>query len=262
MTAAGASWLEQVAEQSQQNVSEGLERVQQLTVELADGLTAAMRWLPLGIGTEAIEREWQRFLELKDRLFDELQRLVEEPGFPPALWRIGEYWNVRIGAPVSGLQQKVSPNELDADGRWGGTAADSYRDAALAQADALKTIGPATEKIQSALDDLAWGLVAFWVAIAAAVATFVIGMVSAAGATATVIGAPAAPPMAGGTVVAVGGLVVAALVALVDYTERFDNTMTSLAQVLNDNTGMVEQPGGTFGWPTMETPGNWSVRTD
>jgi hypothetical protein len=262
MTAAGASWLEQVAEDSQANVSLGMERVQQLTVELADGLNAAMRWLPLGIGTEVIEREWRRFLDLKDRLFDELQRLAEEPGFPPALWRIGEYWNLRVGAPVSSLQQKVSPNGLDADHRWTGMAAEAYRDAARAQADALATIGPASEKIQSALDDLGWGLIAFWVAIAAAVANLIAGMVAAVGLTATVVGAPAAPPAAGGTVAMVAGLVVAALGGLVAYVEKFDNSITAMAQVLNDNTGMVEQPGGTSGWPKMETPGNWSVRAD
>lgn len=262
MTAAGASWLEQVAEDSQRNVSEGLERVQQLTVDLADALNDAMRWLPMGLGTEVIEREWKRFLDLKDRIFDELQRFAEEPGFPPALWRIGEYWNLRVGGPVSSLQQKISPYELDATRRWEGVAAETYRDAALAQADAIETIGPATEKIQAALDDLGLGLLAFWVALAVAVATFVTGMVAALGLAASVVGAPGAPPAGAGTAASVVSLVLAAIVALGGYIEKFDNSMTSMAQLLSDNTGMVAQPGGTYGWPSMEIPGTWSVRSE
>jgi hypothetical protein len=254
--------MEQVAEDSQRNVSDGLERVQQLTVEVADRLNDVMRWLPLGIGADAIQREWQRFLDLKDRVFDELQRFAEEPGFPPALWRIGEYWNLRVGAPVSGLHQKVAPNGLDADNRWVGSAAEAYRDAAFAQADALATIGPATEKLQSALDTLGWGLLVFWVAIAAAVASFVAGMVAAAGSAASVVGAPAAPGIGLGTVAGVVGLLGSAVGALVAYIQMFDDSMTSMAQVLNDNTGMVEHSGGTFGWPLMETPGTWSVRSE
>ncbi|MGX7676356.1 hypothetical protein [Plantactinospora sp. DSM 117369] len=233
-----------------------------MTVELADRLNDVMRLLPLGTGAEAIEREWQRFLELKDRIFDELQRFAEEPGFPPALWRIGEYWNLRVGAPVSSLQQKVSPHGLDSARLWTGTAADAYRDAALAQADAIATIGPATEKIQAALDDLGWGLVAFWAALAAAVATFVAGMVGAVGLAAAVVTAPAAPPEACGTAAAVISLLAAAALALLEYIDRFDSSMTSLAQLLNDNTGMVEQPGGSFGWPTIDLPGKWSVRSE
>ncbi|MEO3927439.1 hypothetical protein ABGB07_26735 [Micromonosporaceae bacterium B7E4] len=233
-----------------------------MTVELAGRLNELMRWLPMGIGEEVFERDWRRFLDLKDRIFDELQKLADEPGFPWALWRIGEYWNQQIGAPVSGLQQKVSPNGLDAARHWTGKAADAYRDAALAQAEALETIGPATEKMQSALDDLGWGILAFWVTIAAAVVNFVAGMVAAIGLTTGVVTAPAAIPEAIGTAAAVLGLILAAVAALVTYVEKFDNSMTSLAQLLNDNTGMVEQPGGTFGWPTMETPGNWSVRAD
>ncbi|MFY1687909.1 hypothetical protein [Plantactinospora sp. WMMB782] len=262
MTAAGASWLEQVAERSQLNVSEGLERVQQLTVELADRLNDVMRLLPMGIGAEVIEREWRRFLELKDRIFDELQRFAEEPGFPPALWRIGEYWNVRVGAPVSGLQQKLSPHGLESPRLWTGMAADAYRDAALAQADAIATIGPAAEKVQAALDDLGWGLLAFWAALAAAVTTLVTTLAGAVGLTSAVVTAPAAPPEACGGAAATISLIIAAAVALVEYVDRFDSSMTAMAQVLNDNTGMVEQPGGTFGWPIMDAPGKWSVRSE
>lgn len=165
----------------------------------------------------------------RSTVFDELQQISEEPGHPPALWRIGEYWNSQVAGPVSSLQQKLTPNALDSDHLWSGMAAETYRDAALSQVDALGVVAPMVQKVQDALDDLAWGFVAFWVAIAAAVVTFVVGMTSAVGLAVAVVTAPAAPVDAGGTAAAVVGLVVAAVAALVAYVEKFDNSMTALS---------------------------------
>ncbi|MBF9128187.1 hypothetical protein I0C86_04145 [Plantactinospora sp. S1510] len=261
MTAVGAGWWERESEQLLNDASDGMERVQQLTVELADGLTDLLRRLPLGIGAGAIERVWQEFLEIKDRIFDEMQQYLTSPGYPAALFRIGEYWDMKVGAPVSSLSQKISAYGMEVDNDWSGSAASAYRDSAEAQARAIATIKPLTEKIQNVLTDLGHGIIAFWVALVAAFISFVVGMIGAVGLLAGGVTAPGAPIDALATAGAVVGLITAAVLALREYAERIDKSMITIQQALSDNGGMVER-GGTFGWPSMDSSGSWSVRTD
>lgn len=261
MTAVGAGPTERDFEQLVNQVNEGIERVQQLTIELADRLTRALRWLPPGIGDAAIMRSWDRFLGLKDQIFDEIQKFMSEPGLPPALTRIGEYWNTEVGAPVSGLNQLVSAYGMKADDYWSGSAASAYEDSAEAQARAIATIKPMAEKIQSVLVDLAWGVVAFWAALVTAFVTFVAGLVSALGLALSVVTAPAAPVDAAATAAAVLGVLGAAVLATIEYSERINRSMTTARQVLTDNTGMVRS-GDSWGWPPIDNAGSWAVRVD
>ncbi|MGI5147533.1 hypothetical protein ACQEVC_14345 [Plantactinospora sp. CA-294935] len=261
MTAVGAGPTERDFEQLISQINEAIERVQQLTVELGDRLTQALRWLPPGIGDAAIMRSWDRFLGLKDQIFDEIQEFVSEPGVPPALTRIGEYWNTDVGAPVSELHQVVSAYGMKADDHWSGSAASAYEDSADAQSAAIETIKPMAEKIQSMLVDLAWGVVAFWAALVTAFLTFIAGLISAVGLAFGVVTAPAAPVDAAATAAAVLGMLGAAVMALIEYSERINKSMTTARQLLTDNTGMVKV-GDTWRWPPIDNTGTWSVRAD
>jgi hypothetical protein len=261
MVAPGAGNFEQDFEAMLRDISDAIERVQQLTIDLADRLDSIMRWLPGPIAA-GMRVAWNRFLKVKDEIYDEVQEFVTEPGYPPALHRIGEYWDTRVGANVSGLQQAVSAHGVDGDNKWDGTAASAYGDAAEAQSRAVTAVKPLAEKIQNVLVDLSWGVIAFWVAMLAAWTTFVIGMVTALGLAAAVVTAPAAPPDAAATAAAVIALVTAAVAAFLTYIERIDKAMTTIQQALNDNGGLV-QNGDTWGWPTVGggvTSGTWRVR--
>ncbi|MEN3610366.1 hypothetical protein AAH979_12510 [Plantactinospora sp. ZYX-F-223] len=258
MTAIGAEWWERDAERLLEEVNQYMERVQQLTVELADGLTEVLSRLPLGIGAGAIERTWNEFLELKDRIFDEMQMYLAEPGFPWALFRISEYWNAKVGAPVSELSQTISAYGMKAHGEWSGSAASAYAASADAQARAIATIKPVTEKIQTVLTELGHGIFAFWLALAAAFVTFIVGLIAAIGLLDSLVGAPAAPVDAVGTAAVVLGLLVAAVMALREYSERTDKSMVTIQQALSDNTGMVKR-GDSWGWPPIDYSGNWSL---
>ncbi|HEX5596242.1 MAG TPA: hypothetical protein VFX61_09540 [Micromonosporaceae bacterium] len=249
MTTPGADTWEIKFEQILRGISDDIEEAHRLTVELANGLTGVWHALPPGVGF-VVRRAWKDYLELKDEIFRIVHDILTSPGYPPALFRVGEYWQLRVGAKVSELHQAVSAYGMQADDLWTGPAASAYKDSAEAQSRAVGAIKPCTDMIQDVLSDLGWALIAFWVAIAAAVATFIIGLISAAGLVVGVVTAPAAPEVAAGAALASIELIIAAVVALTAYMTVIRSSTTSIRQSLEDSTGLVKQ-GDTWGWPPM-----------
>lgn len=244
-------------------INSTLDEIQAEINEVAAELTKTMRLLPLPVAW-VISKTWDKFREMANEIFDEVQKYLAEPGMPQALWRIGEYWGTQVGVPVSSLQQEASAYGKAADNRWTGSAVKAYSDSADAQARALATISPLTDRIQDALSEMAWGLIAFWVAFVSAFATFLVGMVSSGILAATIAGAPLAAGDALATAGVVLGLLTAAVAAVLAYGQQVDETLTSCEQALRDNTGLVPQGGGTFGWPRLDSmaydgTGSWKV---
>lgn len=150
---------------------------------------------------------------------------------------------------------------MKADNRWTGSAASAYADSADAQSRAVATIKPLAERVQEILEELAWGVIGFWIGIAGALVTFVVGLAAAVGLLASLIGAPAAPVDAGATAAAVIGLIAATVGLTTAYLQTRSTSLTSLQQALNDNGGLVEQ-GGQWGWPRVDptaASGRWRV---
>ncbi|HWS33276.1 MAG TPA: hypothetical protein VN408_11095 [Actinoplanes sp.] len=244
-------------------INSTLDEIQAEINNLAADLSMTMRLLPLPVAW-AIGKTWDKFLEVNNEIFDEVQKYLAEPGMPQALWRIGEYWGTQVGVPVSSLHQEASAFGKDADNRWTGSAVSAYADSAEAQSRALATISPLTDRIQNALDQMAWGLIAFWVAFVSAFATFLVGIVSSGILAATIAGAPIAAADALATAGVVLGLLTAAVAAVLAYGQQVDETLTSCRQALRDNTGLVDQGGGVFGWPRLNSmaydgTGSWKV---
>lgn len=252
MSAAGAGEIEILFEEVINEFHKTLDEVQAQINELADELSDKMRYLPLPV-VWAMRKAWDTFREIASDIFDEIQKFLSEPGIPWALFRVGGYWDENIGVPVGSIQQAASAFGKDADNRWDGSAADAYQESADAQSRALTTIKPLTERIDNALRDMAWGLIAFWTALAAAMAAFAIGLAAALGLVASLVGAPAAPVDAGATAAVVIGLVAAAAAAVVAFAEKVNSTLESCDQVLRDNTGLVDNGNGSFGWPRLKS---------
>ncbi|WP_341719472.1 hypothetical protein QQG74_06950 [Micromonospora sp. FIMYZ51] len=262
MTAPGASAFEAAFEEKLTEINELLDEIQQLINAVAVELNNTMRRLPSPV-CWAISRSWDFFLPQANKYFDRMQEFIGAPGYPPALFRLGDYWDLHVGTPVSGEQQVVSAFGMKADDKWTGSAASAYKDSAEAQARAVGTIKPLAERIQNVLNDLAWGIIAFWAALIVAAGTFVVGMAGALGLAASVFGAPAAPIDAGATVATVVGLLGAAVLAYVAYAEKIQGSMSTMQQALNDNGGLVVQ-GGQGSWPrvdgsTYDGTGRWRV---
>jgi hypothetical protein len=252
MSAAGAGEIEVLFEELINEFNHVVDEVQAQINELADKLSEKMRYFPDPVVRVMCEA-WDRFRVIANDIFDEVQRYLSEPGIPGTLFRIGGYWEENVGVPVSSLQQAASAYGKDADDRWDGSAADAYKETADAQSRALATIKPLTERIDNALRDMAWGLIAFWVAMATAMAVFAVGMAAALGLVASLVGAPAAPVDAGATASAVVGLIAAAVVAVTAFGEKVDSTLESCDQALRDNTGLTDNGNGSFGWPRLKS---------
>ncbi|MFG2060202.1 hypothetical protein ACGFIK_02125 [Micromonospora sp. NPDC048871] len=260
MSTAGAGELELIFEELLKDVDELLEDIQQAINELSDGIDRVAKWLPIPV-VATMRWCWRKFRPKANQIFDEVQKFITQPGMPPTLFRLGEYWDQHVGTPASGLEQKVSTYGMKADNRWTGSAASAYADSADAQSRAVATIKPLAERVQEILEELAWGVIGFWIGIAGALVTFVVGLAAAVGLLASLIGAPAAPVDAGATAAAVIGLIAATVGLTTAYLQTRSTSLTSLQQALNDNGGLVEQ-GGQWGWPRVDptaASGRWRV---
>lgn len=257
MSARDQAYIEDVYEDLMNELNEALDDLQREANEFAEKMNDVMRWLPVPV-CAGMMYAWKKFLESYSKVFDETQKFLAQPGSPPALFRVGGYWDSLVGAPVSSVQAEATAYGMKADNRWTGSAATAYGDSAEAQGRALATIKPMAEAVQDALKDLAWGMIAFWTAVVAAIVTFIAGMIIAAGLLASVLGAPAAPVDAGATALTCLGLLTAAVAAALAFAEKVNASLVGLQQQLSDNTGMVRN-GDQWVWPRLDNSGSWQV---
>ncbi|MEV8504585.1 hypothetical protein AB0368_07095 [Actinoplanes sp. NPDC051475] len=257
MSSRDQGYVEGLYEDLMNEINEALDDLQKEANEFAEKMNDVMRWLP-GPVCSGMVFAWKKFLESYNKVFDQTQKFLAQPGSPPALFRIGGYWDSYVGAPVSNVQAEATAFGMKADNAWTGTAARAYGDSAEAQGRALAGIKPMAEAVQDALKDLAWGLIAFWTAVVAAIVTFIAGMIVAAGLLASVLGAPAAPVDAGGTALTCLGLLTAAVAAALGFAEKVNGSLVGLQQQLSDNTGMVRE-GDQYVWPRLDNSGTWQI---
>jgi hypothetical protein len=159
---------------------------------------------------------------------------------------------------VSGVQGQATAFGVHADDKWTGSAARAYGDSADVQGRALTVIKPIAAAIQNALKDLAWGTIAFWTSVAAAIVSFVAGIIIAAGLLASLIGAPAAPVDAGATALACLAFLTAAVAAALAFAQSVNSSLVGMQQQLSDNTGLIQQ-GDQWRWPRLDAGGTWQI---
>lgn len=257
MSSRDQGYVEGLYEDLMNEINEALDDLQQEANRFADKMNDVMRWLP-GPVCAGMVYAWNKFLDAYNKVFDETQKFLAQPGSAPALFRIGGYWDSLVGAPVSDVQAEATAFGMDADNKWTGSAATAYGDAAEAQGRALATVKPMAEAVQNALKDLAWGTIAFWTSVVAAIVSFIAGMIVAFGLLASVLGAPAAPVDAGATALACLGFLTAAVATALAFAEKVNASLVGLQQQLSDNTGMVQE-GGQWVWPRLRSSGTWQI---
>ncbi|WP_040795768.1 hypothetical protein [Nocardia higoensis] len=90
---------------------------------------------------------------------------------------------------VNGVKQALDPSNVEALRRWEGAARTSYMQTCMSQSGAAGTFSDIAEKARSAMVDAAVGGVAFYAAILAACASFLVGLARAIGELLSGIGA-------------------------------------------------------------------------
>lgn len=192
--------------------------------ELVDKVNWILSKIPPIIGA-GIRQTTERFVELMQQIFRELNKVINKPGWPPTLLSHGNSWADNVGKPVSMLAGHADPDQSPALAAWSGVAADAYKSILSPQQKAITAIKKdMTDAIHSALTALSAGIIVFWGSIVVAMATLTAGIITALGTTATVVGAPAGP------VIAVG-----ACVAFIAALAAGSGTLIGVAAVQNGN---------------------------
>lgn len=227
-----------------------LERVEQVVNDLIRNVNRVIGLLPgfLDSLADRLVDILNRFGELVGQFLREVGEFFTQPGWPPALFSAKAAWTTEVGGRVSALVSTATLDETQSDDRWQGRAADAYRNTLPRQKDALTAIKAASDEIGDALNNVAFGIIAFWVAIAGAIVAFVAELIVEAGAAATVAGAPPAAAGAVASTIKVIAVVAGIVGLLVTYLSTVSVQTNDLNQRLANNDAF---PRGQ--WPRSTT---------
>lgn len=172
-------------------VEDLLKRVHDKSNEIVNNVNRILGQLP-GIIGQGLSNSTQRLLELLNSIYHELNKYIGKPGWPPTLLSTGNDWADRVGAPVSAMAGAADADLSPILNEWKGDAAEAYKRILGPQHKAILAIKKDfTDVIHSALTATAAAIVVWWGSIVVALVALVGGMITAAGATGTLVGAPA-----------------------------------------------------------------------
>ncbi|MEV8506290.1 hypothetical protein AB0368_15850 [Actinoplanes sp. NPDC051475] len=214
------------------------------SAKLFDRSNRAMLLLPPGV-SDMLHDALVKLRDLMAKFFDEIAKVVLNPGWPPGLYSTGNAWTSQVGGPISSLSGKLTTDQMRIDNFWTGPAADAYSAILPSQQKAVEAIKQATDVLDSNLTKAAAGIVVLWIGVIAAVASYLIELVAESGAAATVVGAPPAAAAAGVSTAKVIGLVIAAIGVFATYAALLADSISTMRQTMYANSAF---PDGK--WPT------------
>jgi hypothetical protein len=223
-------------------IDQNIRRIEDLTRQIIERVNRALPWLgPLAHDAADLLR---KFADLVAKFFSEVGKFFTRWGVPWTLYHHGTTWTDEIGRRASALVGKADAGQLLTDDRWSGAAATAYTGLVPQQSKALAAIKASTDELDDALMKIAGGIIAFWLAIAAVLAPYVIEMIAAALAALGVITAPPAAAAAGASTAKAIALTTAVVTASITYLTMLYSQMRDLDQRLTNTDGF---PGGN--WP-------------
>jgi predicted PurR-regulated permease PerM len=244
-----------------QQANQKLQEIQQKVQELFDKINGLLSWVPSFLSgvVDAIKDAVDKFNQKLQEFWTQVEKFFSEPGSPSALKQAAQAWENTVSKVISNVTGSLSTDQLQAENDWQGQAANAYKSTIPSQTAALNSIKGIADQVNTSLNDLAGAVIAFWVAIGAALLTFIVGLVGAIAACCTVVGTPAGIAAAVGVIAVVLGLVTTAILTLTSYLNSVSAEQASLGQKLNDNSTF---PNGK--WPVSTSDmsddhGGWQV---
>ncbi|MBL7258751.1 WXG100 family type VII secretion target [Paractinoplanes lichenicola] len=211
-----------------------LDKIEQKTNDLQHAINSKLKYLP-GFLQDKVVSGWNKFCDFMKQAWDGLREIIANMGSPSALATTANAWSNEVGGPVSGRVQYAEAGLLEVDTNWDGDAAEAYRQTLPLQKAALEKMKTAlTDGIATALGDMVKGIYVFWGALVVALAALVAGIISAISSSATIVGLPAAPFIAGGAAAVAVAAFAAGGINLKSTAAAANST---LRQKLNDNSG-------------------------
>ncbi|GGN76079.1 hypothetical protein GCM10010112_47950 [Actinoplanes lobatus] len=262
MTAAGAGTFEQAFHDANQAISRGIEDVQSNFKLLEERLNRALKFIYIPGVSEAIIAGFRQAADLTNDFMDLLQRFLTEPGYPPALFRIGDMWETDVGQKLSELAAKMAPSERAAVDSFSGSAARAYERSAEAQRLATQSFMPLSTSVKGQLHELAHSQIVFLLAIGAALVTVVVGIVAAAVSAGSVVGAPAAPPIVVAAAAGAITMLAGAAPIIYDAYSQFEIAINTFKSELADSEGMPGNQWPKVGESVINPRRPWQVATD
>ncbi|MCA1674551.1 MAG: hypothetical protein LC799_20970 [Actinobacteria bacterium] len=216
--------------------SEKSREIEQKIQEFFDKVNEVISWVP-GIFSHLIEPIVQGMEQLAQKMqefWDRVNQLFEQPGNSDRLREAGVQWAEGIGNVLGDIAGTVSLDKLRTNIEWTGSAAEAYRATVPAQGEALTGLKDLAIEMRSSLDSLAESIDNFWLAMKIVFVTFVVAIVGAVVAAATVVGIPAAIGVVLAAVAACVGLITATIVALDSHIDTVQNQQTAIQQQVRD----------------------------
>ncbi|GAB3469188.1 hypothetical protein [Actinophytocola sediminis] len=234
-------------------INEGFETFKSEFQKFVQGVEGwVKKWVPWAYGklTELLSWMYAKLMEVEA----ELRKFLTQPGQPWTLWNTGSTWTNSVGT-VSGMEGNFTESAMPTGAEWDGTAASQYKRSLGPQGKALAAVKAATDAVDDALGKLAVAIGVAWLAIAAAIVSFISEIIAEAGATVASEGAatPATVPAAGISVAKVAGLVAAAIGVLEAFVaSTVLPAFKDLDQVIQTNGAYPKNlSSGENEWPRM-----------
>jgi hypothetical protein len=207
--------------------------------------TLADAWFVPDWLIEQIKNLWNKFVDLLNKLWENLKEVFQNLGDPFKLSDTANEWSTKVGTPVSARVSLATEGELGVDNNWTGTAADRYKENLLNQRTALdKVKSNFSTGIADVLSGMALAIWVFWGAVVLGFLAFLGQLIASFGADATILGIPAGILLKITAVVTLGAAITFGIVQL--RIEASNATTT-----LNNKMDFNGYPNGF--WPSATT---------
>ena len=204
---------------------------------ILDKIPGFLDWI-----VDKLKDGWNKLCDKFQEVVDQVTYFFGHMGSPGALSAAADSWSTNVGGPVSNEVTTVDAGMLLVDDTWSGDAASQYKQHIPLQKAALQAIKTTyTDTIATALDKVQNALFIWYAAIAGAITAFISCMIGAIIAAGSVAGAPGAP------FIALGGVLAFAAAfggGTFNLKSQAAGANTMLVAKLSDNTAF---PNGA--WP-------------
>lgn len=233
-----------------------LERIRNKMNELVDTINRTLSSLPdllvPDFVVDALQAGIRKMNELFTKLVTKMAQFFQSPGWPPALFDAGELWLSGVAGPSAATEEQISTGGMKVDDYWKGEAAKNYQATLGKQQPAFAAMVTLARKIETLLNDAAWGIIKFWIAAILALVVLVGGIFTAIGLALGGVTLPGSVPAAIGAIIgalaAIGG---GAWVAISEF-QGVTEVASSLKEERQYNTSFDGD-----NWPAATAKGAW-----
>ena len=187
------------------------------------------------------------------KLSNELAKFFSSPGWPGALWAVGDTWRDSVAKPCADTENRVNAAHMHVDDYWKGSAAESYKGALPKQQAAFAAMTQVARKLHQACSDAGWNIISLWGGIAVAVlglAATVAGFVASATGVGAIVGVPTVVAGIVGCIAGVAGVVW----TITQGFHAISKTVSSLRDEVELNTSFHGDQ-----WPAATATGAWKA---